>query len=257
MNVIHLQMLNANNMLLFFCLISSSSLPSLASLQKFCEPNAEIPKFTHCGTCKKRCGTTMIPNHFLHCGHTEQKYLCSCDTFCKFHGDCCHDFEEHCKNENDKFLYISKEYPFNYQPNDFICMNFTTIGDVSIQNLVIHTCSNGSECQFTKDINDVSTFRPMYDIHRGVHYISGQCAMCNGIMDAIPWNIIVQCQSKNSNASFPKSKDTQTTEHIAGMFLPCNKVVLFYVPSGKARPCLHYISTCKSSCKNKKFDRKM
>ena len=97
--------------------------------------------------------------------------------------------------------------------------------------------------------DNMNTFIPVYDIHRGVHYISEQCATCNRVMDIISWNVVAKCVESNPE-NFSISK------HIngSGIFQPCNKMILLYFPSGEPRPCLkNIIATCKTSCKNTKL----
>ena len=169
-------------------------LSCLSSLEQFCDPGVAIPDgLIKCGTCKNRCGTIINPDHFQ-CPDREIKHLCSCDKFCKFHGDCCNDFKSSCSDEFKTYQDILQKYPSKQRPDDFICQTFKTVGNVNFQYLVIHTCSDGSQCVFTSTMNDdITTFVPVYDIHRGIHYISEQCAICNGIMDIISWNVIADC----------------------------------------------------------------
>ena len=73
-------------------------------------------------------------------------------------------------------------------------MSFDAGQGRTINNLMLHTCSDGSECEFTAELNeDVNTFVPMYDIHRGVHYVSWQCAVCNGASDVDHWDVRLKC----------------------------------------------------------------
>ena len=98
---------------------------SKTALHSFCQPDAQIPDdLVKCGTCKKRCGTIINPDAFVTCPDKEPRYLCSCDKFCSFHGDCCHDFKTWCSEEFGEFQEISKLYPLNHVPADFICKSF-------------------------------------------------------------------------------------------------------------------------------------
>ena len=79
--------------LLYLAQLSDGLIP----LQTLCEPGAEFPdNLIQCGSCENRCGSKINPDHFVSCLDREHKYLCSCDKFCGFHGDCCHDFQKFC-----------------------------------------------------------------------------------------------------------------------------------------------------------------
>ena len=214
-------------------------------VEKLCEPDADIPNnLIQCGSCQNRCGTKLNPDHFRSCDDKKQKYLSSCDKFCNFHGDCCHDFNgTTCPNEFRQYQDISHKYPFKHAPSDFVCENFNAKENIEINNLVIVNCPDGSKCGFKAELNDINTFIPMYDIHRGVHYVSGQCAQCNGAVNVKPWNIIVDCLSQNEKEHLLKQ--------MTGLSLSCKQTILFYSPTGEPRPCLQNMqSNCKSSCRN-------
>ena len=110
---------------------------------------------------------------------------------------------------------------------------------------MITTCPDGSECEFSLDMNDLDTYLPMYDTHRGIHYISGQCAKCNEVMDAKPWNLIVECDNSEPTTMNMKSVHS-------GYVIPCSGMVKYCSPSGQIRHCLEsIISTCSASCESK------
>ena len=229
------------------------------SLQQYCEPGAKIPEdLTHCGTCQNRCGTKLNPDHFEQHSEKRPKHLCSCDKFCSFHGDCCKDFQTSCPEELTKFKDISKQYPLNHNPSDFICEKCNAIGDKTFQNLLIHTCLDGSECDFGSDVHfGINMFLPMYDIHRGVHYISEKCAMCNAATDVKSWNAIVDCLKHSSKSAIHSEyllskKWIVTAKDTTGLFLICKKTKVLFSPFGETRPCVKNIkSTCRPSCQNK------
>ena len=107
-------------------------------LQTFCEPGVKIPtNLIQCGSCQNRCGTKLNPDHFKSCLDVKLKYLCSCDKFCNFHGDCCEDFNTTCLNEFRQYQDITHKYPFNHVPSDFICKKFNVNGNAHFHNLVI------------------------------------------------------------------------------------------------------------------------
>ena len=248
--------------LLFIILIHSLLPTSRAQsenipLIKICERDVTIPDVpAKCGICENRCGTKLNPDHFQ-CPHREIKHLCSCDKFCTFHGDCCKDFNTSCPEEFKEFQDISEQYPLKHESTDFICKGFDTVEGLIFHNLVINTCADKSSCELTTKVQeDTYALLPVYDIHREVHYISGQCALCNGATDVKPWNVIVECQDNQSDNEehFPNDKRTKITNFMTGLFLRCDKMVLLYEPSGESRPCSKDMkSTCRSSCKNQKL----
>ena len=234
--------------LLFATKVSNDQPP----LQQFCKPKPDVKipdDLIHCGTCQDRCGTVMNPDHFLYCSDIEQRYLCSCDKFCQFYGDCCKDFQEFCIEELKNFKDISKQYPFKHNPSDFICKSFSTVEGNNLQNLVIDTCPDGSKCEFTTVVKgDVDTCLPEYDVHRGIHYISEKCATCNGVMDGTPWSFVADCL-----LSPPDYSQLSTNiEEAEGLSLMCNNIVTLYLPYGELRPCIKDMkSSCPPSCQNK------
>ena len=215
-------------------------------------PEVKIPDdLIHCGTCQTRCGTIINPDHFVHCSDIEPKYLCSCDKFCNFYGDCCKDFQAFCSKDFRQYQDISKQYPFERNPSDFICMSFNAMDGVSFQNLVIDTCSDGSKCEFTTDVKtNVDTFLPLYDVHRGIHYVSRKCAICNGVLTGTPWTLIADCLQ--SHPDYRQTFLSSSIEKTEGLTLKCNNIVTMYSPSGVPRPCLKEMKfSCHSSCQNK------
>ena len=103
----------------------------LVPLKTLCEPGAEFPDdLIQCGSCKNRYGSKINPDHFISCPDREHKYICSCDRFCGFHGDCCHDFQKFCLDENYIFQRISGEFPFHLDAADFGCFTFRNIVNI-------------------------------------------------------------------------------------------------------------------------------
>ena len=199
-----------------------------------------------CGSCKDKCGTTLNPND-LWCG-VSTRHLCSCDQFCRFHGDCCQDFEQFCPKEFREFQDISKNHPFHRVPADFTCKTFDIIGDDTIQNLVIVTCPDGSKCKFTPKIDsNMDDSLPVYDMHRGVHYISEQCAKCNEASHVKPWNIVADCIESEDSDSYQPKQDS-------GLVTKCKQFAIYFSPTGVTRPCIiDMISSCRSTCKNEQL----
>ena len=155
-------------------------------------------------SCSNKCGNKAYPKHSTCFGGS---HLCSCDQYCGFHGDCCSDFQESCPEEFQNFWKALELHPFNRTFHVFQCRKFPSEDEPrkennyttfrwSIYNLMITICLNGSKCEFTPEVNeDANTFVPMYDTHRGVTYISGQRAICNGTTQLEPWDVILNCKS--------------------------------------------------------------
>ena len=199
------------------------------------------------GTCENRCGAKINPDSFS--SNSEEKQLCSCDQYCRFNGDCCGDFQVFCSHfKFPDVQKISGEHTeIKQSGSDFMCQRFRNLEGGGFFNLVIHTCPDGSECQFKSHMNDdIDTFLPMYDTYRGIHYISGQCAKCNGASLIKPWNFIIDCVK--SSSEYPHTSNT-------GLSLShCEKTAISYSPIGETRPCLPDVkSTCRASCQNKKL----
>ena len=213
--------------------------PEIISLPELCEADAEIPDdLVQCGSCRGRCGTELDPVYPHH-------FMCSCNTFCGFHGDCCEDFQNFCPEMFQDYLKLSQLY----SPEDFKCMVIGSSRSLA-HNLIITRCSNGSECQFTFEINeDVNTFVPMYDVHTGVHYISGYCAMCNGAINVIPWNVGIKCKFAPELKEYEQFGTVNSTEALLDTRDYGNCTV--YYNHDRAITCSDgLISTCHSSCQN-------
>ena len=220
-------------------------------LESFCEPDAEIPDdLIQCGSCENRCGKMINPDDLYF--SSEPYRLCACDKFCHFHGDCCHDFQDFCPKEFHDFQKASEQYPFTQNYYDFKCQYFQGPGN----NMVVHTCPDGSECEFTPELSeDVNTFVPMYDIHRGVHYISGQCAVCNGAPDVIPWGVSLVCLQTPPIPGVPEQEDSTISSEDSltkAIDLQSGACSLNYTISGRPRPCVSedIITSCPSGCQN-------
>ena len=221
-------------------------------LEPLCEPDAEIPDdLIQCGSCENRCGTKTSPSDLKYFGTGS---TCSCDQFCGNHGDCCHDFQEFCPEEYDLFQEQSQLYPLRHTPGDFQCVKLDDGTFQRTYNLMIHTCPDGSECEFTEELNeDVNTFVPMYDIYTGVHYISGHCAICNGVTSVEPWEIRLECQPLQNPKEYISTGLVNSTESLIDI-QDIGDCRMMYSVTGESRPCaMGVISTCKDSCQNGKL----
>ena len=220
-------------------------------LEQLCEPDAEIPDdLIQCGSCENRCGTKIDPEDLY---SEESGNLCACDKFCGFHGDCCEDFQDFCPKEFLDFRKASEKYPSTRSYSDYKCQWFEGPG----YHMVIHTCPDGTECEFTQELNeDVNTFVPMYDVHRGVHYISGQCAVCNGASDVMPWAVSLVCLHSPPVPGQPEQNDVKiNSEDSLSRAVNSNGCTLNYVVTGEPRPCTSsdVKTTCSPGCQNQEL----
>ena len=220
-------------------------------LEQLCEPDAEIPDdLIQCGSCRNRCGAKIDPEDLFSDRQGDQ---CACDKFCGFHGDCCEDFQDFCPKEFLHFRKASEQYPFTRSYNDYRCSSFRGPGS----HMVISNCPDGSKCNFTRRLNeDVNTFVPMYDVNRGVHYINGQCAVCNGAIDVMPWGLSLICRRARPVPGQPRQNDTKINSEVSlSRAVNSSGCFLNYTITGEPRPCTSWTvtSTCQPSCRNQEL----
>ena len=171
--------------------------------------------------------------------------------------DCCQDFEEFCPDEYNKYLRTSLSYPFVHGHEDFKCVSLENGFMKQINTLMVHTCAfDGSECEFAPELNeDVNTFVPVYDIHRGVHYVSGQCAMCNGARQVIPWGVTLNCSPMEEEKDYINTRLVNSTASLADI-TRTGKCTPEYSISGESRNCTHnVVFKCKEPCRNQELIR--
>ncbi len=227
--------------------------PTGDPLLPMCEPGAAIPDdLISCGTCSSKCGTKTDPSSVdrLFSGQP-----CSCDTFCGFSGDCCRDFAQFCPDEFQNFQMISEQHPFQRSPQDFQCINFEGEFGRRNENLMIDTCTDGSPCRYSRSLNeDPNTFVPMYDSHRGVHYVSGHCAMCNGATGVKLWGASLFCQPVPGPQEY-KEKGVVDSPQTLTEVVDTASCELQYSQTGESRPCRYVTSRCQTSCQNENLIR--
>ena len=157
----------------------------------WCEADALTPDVLFLDvSCEGRCGTKKSTEDlgFYPARPLKQYRNCSCDIHCGYYGNCCHDFPDFCPDEYQHFKELSELYPLIHDPNELACVTIAT------KTLVVDTCPSGSQCEFTKNLNEnANSFVPMYDPNRKIHYINGQCAVCNGAIDVVPWGVELDC----------------------------------------------------------------
>ncbi len=201
-----------------------------------------------CGSCEERCGSTSDPDSVDTLG---SKGGCACDAACGYHNDCCSDFQQFCPKEFQDFGNSSRTHAPTFSPEDFRCVSFSTSLGESFNSLVVFSCPDGTECQHSSQLNeDVNTFVPMFDPNRGVHFISGHCAVCNGITEVQPWKVTLFCAPVFGPQEFKETgvvNDTETLSEVVGI-RSCH---LVYWKHQNSRPCRHgVISSCPDSCEN-------
>ena len=230
-----------------------------------CESNVEVPdEYILIVSCHDRCGTKKPADDLqFYPGRTWRKYHnCSCDQFCGFHGDCCQDFREFCPDDYDKYLESASAYPFAPGYDGFKCLSLNSAlsdGD-KINILMVDTCSNGSTCEFSNQLNeDVNGFVPMYDIHRGVHYISGHCAICNDARQVIPWSVTLGCMEDYNYDQYDNHENNDdviinSTKEFTDLTQSTRCCMVLYSNPGDSRSCIpppwYYSSTCPQTCGN-------
>ena len=222
-------------------------------LKPLCEPDAEIPDdLIQCGSCENRCGTKTNPDDLTFGGSA----LCSCNELCGYYDDCCQVFQELCPVEFENMQRRIAQYSPTFHHTDFECSTFYGVKE----NLVIETCPDGSKCEFKQLNEDVNTFVPMYDVHRGVHYISGQCALCNGAREVEPWRVTLECDAMDEHKDYVDTGIINSTESFNDIKNSGN-CFLSYSISGQRRPCFNnckeqwpcfnlVVSSCKEGCQN-------
>ena len=219
-------------------------------LKLLCEPDAEIPDdLIQCGSCENRCGTKTNPNDLWSYGG---RAMCSCDEFCGYYDDCCQDFRELCPMEFENLESRIEQFPSAFHRKDFECRSFKLGFEGRYEkHLVIHTCPDGSECEFTEELNeDVNTFVPMYDVHRGFHYISGQCAICNGAREVEQWKVSLECAYVAEHKDYIDTGIINSTESLTDVKNSGYCSVEYFI-SGEQRPCFNpVVSDCSASCQN-------
>ena len=225
----------------FFCLFCVHVKTAHAtSLETFCDPDVAVPDdLIHCGSCSGRCGSGSSMD-------SSSRPICNCDKLCLLYGNCCHDFKETCFGVFVEAYAVKA--PFSQQIGS---QQFKCISDI----LVMATCSNGSVCAFNNALNDdVNTFVPMYEVNKNVHYISGYCAMCNGAVNAIPWDVSLDCSRPSgvSNHHETTINSTQSFNEVrqsASCSLRVNKP-----GTAESRKCYpSVVSSCRRTCQNEEL----
>ena len=200
-------------------------------------------------SCENRCGKRRAANGGLYINIFNAQInfdQCSCDVYCGFQGDCCHDFNQTCPQQFEEFQGLVEQYPITYNVSDFACLDW-------LPSLVIHTCPDGSECDFAPgEYDNKNTFLPVYDVHRGIHYVSGQCAVCNGATEVEPWDFKLRCNYHDNDDSSDSGSGSDSTD--LGDNISCKEE--YNIASDKQRPCFYLspddyvIDFCDTRCAN-------
>ena len=169
------------------------SVPIIIGPDYFCEksPPIPIPTPQNCPTCQGACGTTACVND-----NCAAKIFCSCDHLCLFFDDCCEEFVEHCPVDYDKAINMQNSLS-KFQNLTEDCFNIRTAGAKTqkqrfkVGTPMVAKCPNGDECpmadrdwELKSNLNELI---PIMDPHTGLNFVSYECAKCNGVDHAIPW----------------------------------------------------------------------
>ena len=137
----------------------------------------------NCTSCRGRCGTKSAITDGI---------PCSCDAVCNQYGDCCLDFRKYCPKEAYNRENSPKEA--NMLGENYIskssCYSYSTD---KIKYLLISSCPK-SHLACKKSLDSASTYVPVYDPLKRLHYINYNCAKCNGVKMPVPWNIYTSCK---------------------------------------------------------------
>ena len=161
------------------------TLPSMSNQQgtslsplDYCEPGTPPPPPTGCPSCQSQCGHTS--------GYNDT--MCSCDTSCVVYGDCCEDFKDVCPSEALKA-----------SQTDPRMLNMATkcvdLADTSAS-AVIESCLDGSLCA-SRNKGQLNRYLPVIDVTTELQYSHAECALCNKVQKASPWNASVDCKRKH------------------------------------------------------------
>ena len=204
-----------------------------------CALNATLPRNPG-ESCENRCGKRREANGGLYLDIFNAQInfeQCSCDVHCGYHGDCCYDFNQTCLQQFKEFQGLVKHYPITYNVSDFACLDW-------LPSLVIHTCPDGTECEFAQEnYGNKNTFLPVYDVHRGIHFINVQCAVCNWATEVEPWDFKLRC-NYHSGVNLTDSGDNYI----------CKEE--YSISAEKQRPCFYLSSDdyvvdfCDIRCRN-------
>ena len=213
-----------------------------------CAVNATLPGNPG-ESCENRCGKRRAANGGLYIDIFNAQInfeQCSCDVYCGFQGDCCHDFNHTCPQQFEEFQELVEKYPITYNVSDFACLDW-------FPSLVIHTCPDGSECEFILEkYDDKNTFLPVYDVHRGIHYVSGQCAVCNEATEVEPWDFKLRCNYHGNDNLSDSGSGSDSADF--GDNYSCKEE--YNIAADKQRPCFYLssddfvIDFCDTRCSN-------
>lgn len=100
----------------------------------------------------------------------------------------------------------------------------------------------------------------MYEPNKGIHFVSGQCALCNHVTEAIPWGGRLECgpTDRDTRAAQIESGFINSTESFNDALRIRDCTFIYKPPVGSERPCYEkdVVSTCPSNCANEELVRR-
>ena len=217
-------------------------------------------------TCKNRCGGTVQVGDI----HSEEKNLksyattsCSCDSLCYAYNDCCHNFEQNCPAEVEKYTREFKTLPKGIVKASLdgiiTCRKGCISGSMkSANNCLSRSYKVISECVVTGepceslDKHDPNRFIPVYDQISRLHYSHLLCARCNGASNLRPWNYNIECKNQEAKSNLAIDNIRNSLEK--------NNCTIEVEPDDDMtgiRECFHDMEwSCPDSCQNEELVNK-
>lgn len=218
-------------------------------------------------TCTRRCGQPVEvkdspkdeKNTLTAYGTTS----CSCDWLCYVYNDCCHNFEEICTHQVEKFTRTWRTFPKGIIKiaSDGNIISTCRKGCVSNSGVLTeNTCLTKSykvisECILAGrpcknlDRHDPNLFIPVYDQTSHLHYTHLECAKCNGASNLRPWKYYIKCLN-------PDAKKILVTNDIRDT-LEGNNCTIEVEPNEDMkglRECFPTMeNSCPASCENQEL----
>ena len=195
------------------------------------------PAPSNCPTCAGECGHIMVTSH-----------SCSCDVNCITYGDCCTGFEGFCPTLFQKTLLSTTNR--NQSNIKTKCKTFQWVNNTALAEYrtpLVHSCTGGQICPDVSDFTlNAYLALPVMDKQTGLHFINANCASCNSVKLAIPWNVMLHCE----NDTVPEV--TLSGGRLKTSLSNSTCVVSIFPPGGR-RPRICFpevVSTCPRSCVN-------
>ena len=214
-------------------------------------------------TCKNRCGQIVE----IKDNPKKEKYplnaygttSCSCDSLCYAYNDCCHNFEESCPDELEKFTRTWMTFPKGIVKaavkgigtcrNGCIQKPQTTNSCLTKSYKVISECVPAGKPCDKMDKHDPNKFIPIYDKKTHLHYTHLQCARCNGASNLRPWKYDIKCSNLDAEKHLVPDKIRNTLDENN-----CTIEVEPWDDLAGLRECFHKMeNSCPDDCENREL----